>query len=320
MGEEWRAVRGVTAQRAVASPLCVVRSLPLRSGLGRTVAGGHQVGTAHDNLLRVSGARLMTYSAQTVVSITPDSAAPPDQPPRRAPKHVELPFRVRIARTEEQLQKAVEIRAEAYTRHLPALGNALRSTEHIDLTPDCLVFLAESKSDELPVGTMRIQTNFHAPLPMEESIHLPTTYSERPLAAVSRLAVKAGPRGKMVKLALFKAMHRYCIAKQVEWVLIGARPPLEETYLALDFADVFPDQQLRPLATAKNLPHRILAFEVATAERRWHAIDHPLYKFMINRFHPDIEIFNSVSNRWHQPRVNRNIIGHDGPPLDTPVV
>jgi hypothetical protein len=262
----------------------------------------------------------MTLSAQTVVSLDDPRVSTAFEPsPLSGPKHVELPFRVRIARTEEQLRKAIEIRAEAYSRHLPALGEALRVTEGFDLTPDCLVILAESKIDDLPVGTMRIQTNFHAPLPMEESIRLPDKFRDRPLAAVSRLAVKAGHRGKMVKLALFKAMHRYCIAKQVEWVLIGARPPLEETYLALDFIDVFPDKQPRPLATAKNLPHRILAFEIATAERRWHEIDHPLYNFMINRFHPDIEIFNSVSNRWRQPRVSRPILP-DGPPLDAPIV
>jgi len=261
----------------------------------------------------------MTLSAQTVVSIDSGADAVSDPLPRSGPKQVELPFRVRIARTEEQLRKAIEIRAEAYSRHVPALGESLRVTEGVDLTPDCLVILAESKLDDLPVGTMRIQTNFHAPLPMEESVRLPEKFRDRPLAVVSRLAVKAGHRGKMVKLALFKAMHRYCIAKQVEWVLIGARPPLEETYLALDFVDVFPDRQPRPLATAKNLPHRILAFEIATAERRWHEIGHPLYNFMINRFHPDIEIFNSVSNRWHQPRATRESV-NDGPPLDAPIV
>lgn len=261
----------------------------------------------------------MTLSAQTVALTDLSPSAATDLTPRSGPKQVELPFRVRIARTEEQLRKAIEIRAEAYSRHVPALGEALRVTEGFDLTPDCLVILAESKVDDLPVGTMRIQTNFHAPLPMEESIRLPERFRDRPLAAVSRLAVKAGHRGKMVKLALFKAMHRYCIAKQVEWVLIGARPPLEETYLALDFIDVFPDKQPRPLATAKNLPHRILAFEIATAERRWHEIGHPLYNFMINRFHPDIEIFNSVSNRWRQPRVNR-AFPNDSPPLDAPIV
>lgn len=242
----------------------------------------------------------------------------PDFP--SSPRRAELPFRVRIARTEQQLEKAVSIRAEAYTRHMPTFGRSLREAEEIDMNPDSLVILAESKTDNEPVGTMRIQTNFHAPLPLEASIELPQRYHNRPMAAVSRLAVKAGKRGKMVKLALFKAMHRYCVAKQVEWVIIGARPPLQNLYLALDFSDVFEDQQPRPLATARNVPHRILAFAVATAERRWHEISHPLYDFMINSFHPDIEIFSSVSNRRAQPRSLHPAIPRYGAPLDYPLI
>jgi hypothetical protein len=162
--------------------------------------------------------------------------------------------------------------------------------------------LAEAKSDGEALGTIRIQTNFVDPLPLEFSISLPDSYRGRPLAGVSRLAVRSGPRGRLVKLSLFKALHRYCLAKQVEWILIGARPPLDQAYLDLGFADVFEDAELRPLATAAGVPHRILSFEVFTAERRWHQLSHPLYVFMGQRFHPDIEIFSSVSNMWARPR------------------
>jgi len=218
------------------------------------------------------------------------------------PKRAELPFTVRIVRTDEQLERAVRIRAEAYSRHLPTLGELLGAPEPVDRLADSIVFLAEAKSDGEPLGTIRIQTNFTASLPLEGSIRLPEPYLGRPLAGVSRLAVKAGSRGRLVKLAMFKALHRYCLAKQVEWILIGARPPLDQSYLELGFGDVFADELPRPLATAAGVPHRILSFEVFTAERRWHQLSHPLYVFMGKRFHPDIEIFASVSNMWARPR------------------
>jgi hypothetical protein len=123
-----------------------------------------------------------------------------------------------------------------------------------------------------------------------------------------------------VKLALFKALHRYCLAKQVEWILIGARPPLDQTYLDLGFEDVFSDGILRPLATAANVPHRILSFEVFTAERKWHALSHPLYVFMGQRFHPDIEIFASVSNMWARPRAKNSMPIESGVRLEVPIV
>ncbi len=233
-----------------------------------------------------------------------------------------LPFTVRIVRTDQQLERAVQIRSEAYSRHVPTLGEILGTAEPTDRSVDSIVFLAESKRDLEPLGTIRIQTNFTSRLPLEDSITLPEPLLERPMAGVSRLAVKAGSRGRLVKLALFKALHRYCLAKQVEYVLIGARPPLDQTYTELGFEDVFPDALPRPLSTAAGLPHRILCFEVFSAERRWHALSHPLYRFMGSSFHPDIEIFSSVSNMWSRPRARRlEPVGHVSQPrLDIPLV
>ena len=224
-----------------------------------------------------------------------------------SPKRIELPFTVKIVRTQEQLSQAVNIRAEAYRKHVPTLAESMHSPEDLDRSSDTIVFLAEGKSDRSPLGTIRIQTNFRNPLSLESSVTLPKKYHGRPAAGVSRLAVKAGPRGRLVKLALFKALHRYCLAKQVEWILIGARPPLDKAYLDLGFIDVFDDQLSRPLASASGMPHRILCFEVFTAERRWYDLSHPLYLFMGERFHPDIEIFSSVSNMWATPRKRSHI-------------
>lgn len=236
------------------------------------------------------------------------------------PKRVDLPFTVRIVRTDQQLERAVQIRAEAYSRHLPTLGGLLEAPEQVDRDPNSIIFLAEAKNDGTALGTIRVQTNFAAPIPLEISIDLPERFRGRTLAGVSRLAVKAGPRGRLVKLALFKALHRYCLAKQVEWILIGARPPLDQTYLDLGFVDVFDDAELRPLATAAGVPHRILCFEVFTAERRWFSLSHPLYLFMGQRFHPDIEIFASVNNMWARPRENRRYKPNIDDKLEIPIV
>lgn len=239
-----------------------------------------------------------------------------------AGRRVDLPFTVRIVRNDDQLSKAIRIRAEAYGRHAPILGAKLAAPEQTDRDPDSIVFLAEAKNDSEPLGTIRIQTNFEAPLTIEQSITLPTRFIGRPLAGISRLAVRAGPRGRMVKLALFKAMHRYCLAKQVEWIVIGARPSLEKDYESLGFVDVFEDKAPRPLLSANGIPHRILAFEIPTAERKWLENNHPLYLFMFRRFHPDIQIFSSVSSMWKSPRKARDADGRpgDGSALNLPII
>jgi hypothetical protein len=213
-----------------------------------------------------------------------------------------LPFRVRIVRNEEQLGKAVRIRAEAYERHWPNLYLQLQSPEDQDRNPNSLIFLAESKNDGSAVGTMRVDTNLVTPLPITDAIELPNKIQRRPVAYVTRLGVKQGFQGSLVKLALFKTLHRYCLAKQLYWMLVGIRPPGDKDYVRLGFVDVYEEQQLVPIFSSGGVPVRLMAFEVISAERRWHETHHPLFKFMFDDYHPDIEVFSSVNGMWSQPR------------------
>jgi hypothetical protein len=249
--------------------------------------------------------------AQTAVLGAPQGTAssrhltnlrPALQPLRGQP----LPFRIRLVRTEDQLAKAVGVRASAYGRHVPALGAVLKEPEDVDRDDSTVIFLAESKEDGSPVGTLRTQTNLRGgPLALERSVCLPARFRGRPLAGVTRLAVKEGSAGKQVKLALFKTLFRYCFATQIEWILIGARPPLDAQYLSLGFEDLFPGEPLIPFATAGNVLHRVLGFEVFCAERKWFETNHRLYRFMAQDYHPDIEIFSSVNPMWSRPRRDR---------------
>lgn len=221
---------------------------------------------------------------------------------RPARSYAKLPFQVRIVRNEEQLSKAVRIRAEAYERHWPNLYLQLQSPEEQDRNPNSLIFLAELKSDASPVGTMRVDTNLVTPLPITGAVDLPETISERPIAYVTRLGVKQGSIGSLVKLALFKSLHRYCLAKQLFWMLVGIRPPGDRDYVRLGFTDVFETSRLVPIFSSGGVPVRLMSFEVISAERRWHEAHHPLYKFMFDDYHPDIEVFSSVSGMWSRPR------------------
>ena len=200
-----------------------------------------------------------------------------------------LPFTVRVVRHEQQLRKAVDIRHRAYGRHVPALGEMLREPEANDRNPGCVVLLAESRLDGEPLGTMRIQTNRHRPLALESSVELPDWLADRSLAEATRLGVTEGRVGRMVKTMLFKAFYQYCLAADIEWMVIGARSPLDRMYQALLFQDVFPGQGYIPLMHAGNLPHRVLAFELETAESRWRAAHHPLLNLFVHTSHPDIE-------------------------------
>lgn len=201
-----------------------------------------------------------------------------------------LPFTIRIARSERELRQAVHIRHAAYARHVPALAALLAAPEPGDREAGATVLLAESRLDGAPLGTMRIQTNRDRPLALEQSVALPAALRRRRLAEATRLGVSADRAGRVVKTLLFKAFYLYCRRAGIDWMVIGARSPLDRQYEALLFEDVFPGRGFVPLAHAGNIPHRVLGFELATAEPRWRAAEHPLYGLFCRTQHPDIDL------------------------------
>ncbi len=207
-----------------------------------------------------------------------------------------LPFTVRIVRDEATLGKAVQLRQAAYGRHVPELAKQLNEPEKHDHAPGSVVLLAESKLDGQPLGTMRIQTSRHSPLWLEQSVTLPDWLQGRSLAEATRLGVSNGSVGRLAKTAIFKAYYQYCAQEGIDYMVIAGRSPLDRQYESLLFQDVFPDLGFIPMRHAGNIPHRVLAFEIATAEQRWRMASHPLFTFVFRTRHPDIMIKPAVSS------------------------
>jgi len=201
-----------------------------------------------------------------------------------------LLFTVKMATSEEDLAKAVSIRHRAYARHVPAVAQMLTQAETYDFEKGSVILLAESKLDGSPIGTMRIQTNSNRGLILEQSVELPTWLQGLSLAEATRLGVVEGRIGRLVKTVLFKAYYQFCQLAGIDWMVIAARYPLDRQYVALQFQDVYQDGEYVPMSHAGNIPHRVLAFEVETAQARWAASNHPLLHFMCGIHHPDIMI------------------------------
>jgi hypothetical protein len=208
-----------------------------------------------------------------------------------------LPFTVRVVRNEEALDKAVAIRRAAYARHMPALAEKLKAPEPLDHDQSSVVLLAESKLDGSPLGTMRIQTNRFNPLSIEQGVELPAWLRDKSLAEATRLGIDLGRTGRVVKTTLFKALYLYCVEANIEWMVVGARSPLDRMYEALLFQDLFPGQYI-PMRHFNNIPHRVLAFDIPGARARWEEARHPLLGFMCHTHHPDIDLGNAdISTR-----------------------
>lgn len=202
-----------------------------------------------------------------------------------------LSFTVRLARDRRDLADACRIRAEAYGHHLPQMTQPLAAPDALDAQPGTAIVICRDKRSGAATGTLRIQRSLHAPLVLESSLVLPSRYAEATRAEITRLAVVPGA-DPATRAALMKASYLYSLANQVRWMVIGARSEaLIRIYRRLGFQDVFGPQDRVPLAHAGGLPHRILAFDVVAAERTWLSAGHGLYPFMIETFHPDLQLF-----------------------------
>jgi hypothetical protein len=221
---------------------------------------------------------------------------PPRTSALNAPAMIEelLPFTVKLVRDEDDLDKAVQIRHTAYARHLPDFAETLKAPESADAENGVVVLLAESKLDGSPLGTMRIQTNEFKPLSLEQSIELPDWLKKRRLAEATRLGVTNEKGGRLVTTMLFKAYFRYCQQAGIEWMVVTGRAPVDRTYDRLLFDDVFPGKGYIPIRHVGNLPHRVMQFNVNTAEERWAAARHPLFDFIFRTHHPDMDIAGRV--------------------------
>lgn len=199
-----------------------------------------------------------------------------------------LPFTVRRVMDQADMGRAIDLRHLAYARHMPGFAEALKVPEQDDLTQDALVLIAESKLDGSIIGTVRIQTNLSAPLNVEHSIALPARLSGKTVAEVRRLAVAPGTSGRLVKMALVKAVYLYCVNQELDWLLVAARPPLDRMYEQLLLEDLLEGETFVPLPREHNVEHRVLGAEVRLLPIRFAQTRHPLHHFFVLAQHPDI--------------------------------
>lgn len=201
-----------------------------------------------------------------------------------------LGFALQPAASRDDLLDACAVRAQAYGHHLPEMGVRLTEPDPLDQAPGTTVFLCRDKASGRATGTMRIQTSQAGALMMEQSVTLPDWLAAAPRAEITRLAVSVGA-DPLTKLCLMKASYLFCMAQHVRWMVIGARnEALIRNYRRLGFVDALGHDEQVPLAHTGGLLHSILAFDVLAAERAWAAKRHPLYGFMVQTVHEDVQV------------------------------
>jgi hypothetical protein len=201
-----------------------------------------------------------------------------------------FPFTVTIARDEQALRAAVQVRQAAYARHLPEVAKTMVAPESWDTLPGAAVLVARSKLDGSPLGTMRMHSNEFAPLPLEQSFQLPEEFAGLRLVEATRFAIAADGASPVVKMALLKASLLYTLAVNADRMVITARAPLDRMYERLLFKDVDAAAGFVPMNHVGGLPHRVMWQGSGSARANMEAARHPLLHFLHEMDHPDIMV------------------------------
>lgn len=203
-----------------------------------------------------------------------------------------LPVTIRVAATEADLHKVLAVRAEAGGDPGPAPAST--TPETWDQRPNATLLLAESRGEGQALGSLRILASERGRLMVEDRIDLPPSLKSRSLAEASRLAVKAGRNATLVRLMLWKAFHRYCLAAQVDTMLIAVREPADRQYEWLGFHDTLHASGRFSLDGRGIATHRLMTLGVFEAHQRSLRVGHPLHDFFFVERHPEIDLLAAV--------------------------
>ncbi len=214
-----------------------------------------------------------------------------------------LPFSIRLASSQDDIEKVCLQRAQAYGRHQPDLVTrlTLSKPEPEDLREDVLILMAESKETGDVVGALRLQTNLNQPLRFETELALPERFRGKHLLEAGRMTVRNGPEGRMVLPALVKAAFEISYRVGIDHSLLIGRAPIDRMYHAMQFQDVFDGEKVVTSAQP-GVPVTLFYMDITQADARWIAAACPLYGFMAQTLHPDIDIdFERAQRKFSVP-------------------
>ena len=205
-------------------------------------------------------------------------------------------LRIRIARTEEQIQQAVAVRYQAYAERLTGLAGDVAIKEDLDRTVDPVILLAEDATTSQVIATARLNSG-PGVREMLAQIDLPAAYVNDRLGYFSRMAAVGSPVAKKIARGLLhKALLQICVAKQVDRMLLLVGNVRSKLYMPWGFQPVFPQTNLLHPEIVHGRPVNLFQLETRKAEATALQLGGPLYDFLFRTYHEEIEVFNSLSS------------------------
>jgi len=200
-----------------------------------------------------------------------------------------LPFVVRLASSERDLFDVVSLRSRTYSRHKAPAAHLVQAPEDQDLRGDGLILVARSKVDGIAVGSVRVQTRIRRPLSVESAMRLPNDVVARNPIELMRGSIINGVAGRMVSASLAKTTFLLCQQFSFSHVIVTCREPVDLMYRAYRFDELL-NGKLIDLPYSPGAQHKVLCLPIDEAAERWRLENRPLYDFMVDTKHPDIQL------------------------------
>lgn len=206
-------------------------------------------------------------------------------------------IRVRLVRTSDQMQKVVEFRRQAYAR-FPSQDELMSKVEDADLDSSAVLVIAEDTQTGSVLGTTRVHCGSSYVLRRFPDLPMSAALRSERLCFVTRLAVNA-PSTKLhafVRSLLFKTCYQVCVASQTSEMLVVIHPRRTWQFRQIGFTSMSEDKSPVRLAALGFEPLIAMSANVANWGGTLSRLTSPLYDFIFSTFHPEIEVFQSISS------------------------
>jgi hypothetical protein len=217
-----------------------------------------------------------------------------------------LPFSVRIARTESDVIRVREFREAEYRHRHPILAEKILAEQvksRLDEQRGTITVFAECLTTKAILGTVRFSSNLYRPFDFEFDDQFPAFLSGKPLAYFSRFAVAKTEYSKAVRALLIKSTLLLCQAKQINQAVVSVVRPFDRLYTKLGYEKLEIDHPEK--VHDISFPVYLMGIDIATFQKKLEAVDQSLCDAIFQTYHPDLEIFSSVSSEYAAPRQHR---------------
>jgi hypothetical protein len=199
-------------------------------------------------------------------------------------------FRVRRAAGADDLAVIAALRAESFGRVIRSQRSASAGhdgwLDTTDRHPATGLLLLEEAATGTPIASMRVQDSRHGPMELSRLVDLGALVPGRewPLLQCARLAAVRHPRRIAALFALMKAMWLRALADGVQNLILATPYWSRWMYEALQFTDLGDAAAFaHPLSGAA---HRVMIFDVPSAEARLEGAGNPLAAQLFRTHHP----------------------------------